>query len=122
MIWKLATDDDADRPPNSNDWKQVKHLLVFLEVFHNVTLRLSVTSYVTSNLVFFEIVVIHDMLNQLEQVVETIDVRDEESEEIEEIGSRVTNFKEMVMRMRMKYDKYYDTPENEPFGIYGSYL
>ena len=60
---EFAKDDDADRPPNSNDWKQVKHLLVFLKVFYNVTLRLFGTSYVTSNLLFFEIVVIHDMLN-----------------------------------------------------------
>ena len=65
----------------------------------------------TSNLLFFEIVVIYDMLNQLEQVVETIDANDEESEEIEEIGSRVTSFKEMAKRIRMKYDKYYGTLE-----------
>ena len=30
---ELAKDDDADRPPNSNDWKQVKHLLVFFGRF-----------------------------------------------------------------------------------------
>jgi len=28
----LAKDEEADRPPNFNDCKQVKHLLVFLEV------------------------------------------------------------------------------------------
>jgi len=76
-----------------------------------VTLHLSGTSYVTSNLLFFEIVAIHSMLNNLEEVVGTIDANDEESEEIEEIGSRVTNFKEMAKRMRIKYDKYYGTPE-----------
>ena len=76
-----------------------------------MTLRLSGTSYVTSNFLFFEIVAIHSMLNNLEEVVETIDASDEASEEIEEIGSRVTNFKEMAKRMRMKYDKYYGTPE-----------
>ena len=43
--------------------------------------------------------------------METIDANDEESEEIEEIGSRVTNFKEMAKRMRMKCDKYYGEPE-----------
>ena len=26
---ELVKDDEADRPPNSDDWKQVKHLLVF---------------------------------------------------------------------------------------------
>ena len=30
---ELAKDDDADKPPNSNDWKQVKHLLVFFGGF-----------------------------------------------------------------------------------------
>ena len=65
----------------------------------------------TSNLVFFEIVAIHNMLKYLEQVVETIDVDDEDSVEIEEIASRVTNFKEMAKKMMIKYDKYYGTPE-----------
>jgi len=63
---------------------------------------------VTSNL---EIVAIHTLLKQLEEVVETIDANDKESEDIEDIGSRVTNFKEMAKRMRMKYDKYYGRPE-----------
>ena len=108
---ELAKDDDADRPPNSNDWKQVKHLLVFLEVFYNTTLRLSGSSYVTSNLHFYEILDIHSTLSELEEVVETID-NDEESEDVEGIGfSTVTNFKEMAKRMRMKYEKYYGTPE-----------
>jgi len=39
----LAKDDEADRPHNSNDWKQVKYLVVFLEVFYNFTLHLSGT-------------------------------------------------------------------------------
>jgi len=33
---ELTNDDDANRTPNFNHWKQVKHLLVFLEVFYNV--------------------------------------------------------------------------------------
>ena len=65
----------------------------------------------TSNLLFFEIVAIHSMLNNLEQVLETINANDKESEEIEDIGSGLTNFKEMGKRMRLKYDKYYGTPE-----------
>jgi len=98
----LAEHDQADRPPNLNDWKQVKHLVVFLEVFYNVILRLYCTLYLTSNLLFFEIVAIYTMLKHLEQVVETIDVNDEDSDEIEKIASRVTNFKEMTKKMRMK--------------------
>ena len=52
-----------------------------------MTLRLSGTSYVTLNLLFFEIVAIHSMLNNLEEVVETIDASNEESKKIEDIGS-----------------------------------
>ena len=98
---ELLKDDEADRPPNSDDWKQVKHLLVFLEVFYNVTLRLSGTSYVTSNLLFFEIVAIHSMLTNLEEVVDTIDPNDEEDVVLEGMDYSVTNFREMAKRMRM---------------------
>jgi len=65
---------------------------------------------VTSNLLFFEIVASHTILKHLEQVVD--DVNDEDSDEVEEIASRVTNFKEIVKKMRMKYDKCYGTPKN----------
>ena len=54
----------------------------------------------------------------MEEVVETIDANDEESEEIKENGSRVTNFNEMAKRMRMKYDKYYGTPEKMNHLVY----
>ena len=107
---ELAKDDDGDRPPNSSTWKQVEHSVV-LEVFYNVTLRLSGTSHVKFNMLFFEIVAIHTMLKHLQQFVKTIDANDDESVEIEVIGSKVTNFTEMAKRMRMKYDKYYGTPE-----------
>jgi len=50
-------------------------------------------------------VAIHTILKHLEQVVKTIDVNDQDSDEIEDIASRVTNFKEMAKKMRMKYDK-----------------
>ena len=89
----------------------MKHLLVFLEVFYNATLRLSSTLYVTSNLLFLKIVVIHTMLKHLEQAVVTFDANDEDGEEVEEIRSKVTNFKEMTKRMRTKYANYFDTPE-----------
>jgi len=114
----LAKVDEADKPPNSNDWKQVKHLIVFLEVFYNITLHFSGTLYVTLNLLFFEIVAIYTMLKHLEQAVETIHVNNDDSDEIEEIASRVTNFKEIGKKMRMKYDKYYDTPEKMNLLVY----
>ena len=73
------------------------------------------TSYVTSNMLFFKIVAIHTMLKYWEQVVKAIGANDEESKEI---GSRVTNFKEITKRMRMKYDKYYNAPENMNLLVY----
>ena len=65
---------------------KLKHLLVFLKVFYNVILRLFGTSYVTSNLLFFEIVDIHTMLKHLKQVIDTTNANDKQSEGIEEIG------------------------------------
>ena len=91
-------------------------MVAFLEVFCNITLRLSGTLYVTSNLLFFEIVASHTILKYLEQVVDN--VNDEDSDEVEEIASRVTNFKEIGKKMRMKYDKYYDTPEKMNLLVY----
>ena len=64
-----------------------------------------------SNLLFFDIVVIHTMLKHLEQIVKTIDANDDENEGIEESISTVTNFKEMAKRMRMRYAKYYGMSE-----------
>jgi len=74
----------------------------FLEFFYNVTLRLSGTSYVTSNLLFFEIVAIHSMLRNLKEVVDTIDAHDEEGVVLEGMEYSVINFTEMTKRMRMK--------------------
>ena len=30
---ELARDEDADRPPKSNNWEQVKYLIAFLRFF-----------------------------------------------------------------------------------------
>ncbi|VFQ91390.1 unnamed protein product [Cuscuta campestris] len=100
--------DKVDRPPNAKDWVQAKHLMVFLEAFYNATLHLSGTSYVTSNLLFFEIVAIYKMLQNLEDIDEVIDVQDIEiGVEGEEDEVMVKNFKEMVNRMKLKFEKYY---------------
>jgi len=118
----LAKDDEAHRPPKSNDWKQVKHFLVLLEVFYNVTLHLSGSLYVIFNLLFLEIVAIHTMLKHLEQVIGTIVANDDENEGIEESRSTVPNFKEMVKRMRIKYAKYYGTPEKMNLLVYIAHI
>jgi len=114
----LAKDSEADRSPNSNDWKRVKHLLVFFEVFYNVTLHLSGSLYVAFNMLFFEIVAIHTMLKYLEQVVETIDTNDDENKRTEDSGSTITNFKEMARRMTMKYAKYCGTSKKMNLLVY----
>jgi len=66
---------------------------------------------VTSYLLFFEIVAIHSTLRNSEEVVDTIDPNDDEDVALEGMDYNVTNFREMAKRMRMKYDKYYGTPE-----------
>ena len=71
-----------------------------------MTLRLSGTSSVISNLLFFKIVAIRSILRNLEEVIDTIDANDE-GVEIEEMEYNVTSFTEMAKRMTMKYDKYY---------------
>ena len=55
-------------------------------------------SYVTLNLLFFEIMAIHNILKYLKQIVETIYVNDKESEKIEKIKFGVTNFKGMARK------------------------
>ncbi|VFQ69818.1 unnamed protein product [Cuscuta campestris] len=67
--------DKVDRHPNAKDCVQAKNLMIFLEAFYDATKHLSGT-YVTSNLLFFEIVAIYKMLQNLENIDEVIDVQD----------------------------------------------
>ncbi|KAL2237286.1 UNVERIFIED_CONTAM: putative AC transposase [Sesamum indicum] len=51
----LAYKTDLSKKPFESDWDRAKMLLKFLKHFYNLTLCISCSSYVTSNIVFHEI-------------------------------------------------------------------
>ncbi|XP_040947961.1 zinc finger BED domain-containing protein RICESLEEPER 2-like isoform X1 [Gossypium hirsutum] len=74
--------------PSVDDWDNVRNLRDFLEHFYEVTLRISGTSYVTSNNFFDELSEI-DILLRDAQLNSNID------------------FNVMAIKMKEKYDKYW---------------
>lgn len=76
-----------DGVPNEHDWDRCKLLLKFLKHFYKLTLRISGSLYVTSNIMFHEISEV-DML--LKQWLESADFE----------------LSLMAKRMKEKYDKY----------------
>ena len=90
---------DNERPPESNDWKKVERLVVFLRGFYLSTRRISGSLYVTSNRGFFEIAAIYDMLNKWGKNVDE-------------------DFQAMAISMKKKYDKYWGNVEKMNMLIY----
>ena len=76
----------------SSDWEGVKRITKFLEMFFNLTLRISGSRYVTSNLHFLEICQVGVYLNQLK------------SNEYQVLAKMAENMKE-------KFDKYWGDAE-----------
>ncbi|PPD95884.1 hypothetical protein GOBAR_DD07094 [Gossypium barbadense] len=74
--------------PSVDDWDNVRNLRDFLEHFYEVTLRISGTSYVTSNNFFDEL--------------SEIDIRLRDAQ----LNSNV-DFNVMAIKMKEKYDKYW---------------
>ncbi|KAG8489971.1 hypothetical protein CXB51_015455 [Gossypium anomalum] len=74
--------------PSVDDWTNVRDLRDFLEYFYEVTLRISGTSYVTSNNFFYELSEI-DILLRDAQLNSNFD------------------FNVMAIKMKEKYDKYW---------------
>ncbi|KAL4366344.1 hypothetical protein GQ457_05G017800 [Hibiscus cannabinus] len=74
--------------PTTNDWSSVRNLRDFLEHFYEVTLRVSGTSYVTSNNFFDELTEIDILLQDAQSNVDI-------------------DFSVMAMKMKDKYDKYW---------------
>ena len=56
--------DLGDDVPKYSDWQYAKNLLKFLEHFYNMTLRISGSQYVNSNIFFSEIAELFYLLNQ----------------------------------------------------------
>ncbi|KAH1120986.1 hypothetical protein J1N35_004146 [Gossypium stocksii] len=74
--------------PSADDWANVRNLRDFLEHFYEVTLRVSGTSYVTSNNFFDELSEIDILLRDVQ------------------LNSNV-DFSVMAIKMKEKYDKYW---------------
>ncbi|XP_075473679.1 zinc finger BED domain-containing protein RICESLEEPER 2-like [Primulina tabacum] len=76
----------------SDDWANVRRMEKFLETFYNLTLRVSGSLYVTSNVHFHEIGELYCVLKLL---IEGDDI----------------NLSLMARRMKAKFDKYWGAPE-----------
>ncbi|KAM3235471.1 zinc finger BED domain-containing protein RICESLEEPER 2-like [Capsicum annuum] len=72
----------------SSDWVQVKRITKFLKFVYLLTLKISGSLYVTSNIHFLEICVVAVYLNQL-------------------IASEDTDLSNMERKMKEKFDKYW---------------
>ncbi|KAK4382883.1 Zinc finger BED domain-containing protein RICESLEEPER 1 [Sesamum angolense] len=88
-----------DGVPIESDWDRAKLLLKFLKHFYNLTLCISGSSYVTSNIVFHEIC-----------EVDLLPKRWLNSEDVE--------LSEMARKMKEKYDKYWGSIEKMNMVLY----
>lgn len=82
-----------DGRPTTEDWSKVRLFASLLQVFYDLTLKVSGSLYVTSNTFAHEISSIHTILKEWQE---------SDDFEIDSMG----------MRMRKKFDKYWGNPEN----------
>ncbi|XP_016467067.2 zinc finger BED domain-containing protein RICESLEEPER 2-like [Nicotiana tabacum] len=75
----------------SSDWENVKRITKFLEIFCLLTLKISGSRYVTSNIHFLEICAVAVYLKQL-------------------IANKDTVLSEIVKKMKKKFNKYWGDP------------
>lgn len=75
----------------SSDWENVKRITKFLEIFYLLTLKISGSRYVTSNIYFLEICAVAVYLKQL-------------------IANKDVVLSEMTKNMKEKFDKYWGDP------------
>ncbi|CAN1303260.1 Putative AC transposase [Linum perenne] len=74
--------------PDEDDWNDARRIMGFLKCFYDFTLKVSRSSYVTSNLFFPEVVILYRMLKMWE-------------------GSSDYQLSSMASKMRRKYEKYW---------------
>ncbi|CAN1144649.1 Putative AC transposase [Linum perenne] len=82
-------DNEVIGPPTHEDWVNVRKLLPFLEAFHNLTLVVSGTKYVTAHLCFDEIYKIFNHIRRMK-------------------NSEDRNISDMAGSMLQKLGKYWD--------------
>jgi hypothetical protein len=78
--------------PTLEDWERVELILPFLSIFHEATMRMSGSSYLTSNLYMLEVFSVGRKI---------INMCNSEDEKL----------KSMALKMKMKYDKYWGNPD-----------
>ena len=78
--------------PEFYDWECANNLVKFLEHFYEMTLKISGSHYVTSNIFFSKIAELFCLLNDL-RGVDDISVR------------------HMGLNMKLKFDKYWGDPD-----------
>lgn len=89
--------------PQKTDWDSARYFIEFLKVFYKVTMKISGSRYLTSNLFFNELVKMH--LN-IEKMCSSGDSR----------------CCDMARRMKEKYDKYWKNIDNINFLLYVAVL
>ncbi|XP_070026447.1 zinc finger BED domain-containing protein RICESLEEPER 1-like [Nicotiana sylvestris] len=88
----ICEDGQPAGPLLSSDWDSVRRIVKFLEIFYELTLKVSGTLYITSNVHFLEICVVGSSLKELMQ-------------------SEDATLKEMANNMKAKFDKYWGDPQ-----------
>ncbi|KAL2237480.1 UNVERIFIED_CONTAM: Zinc finger BED domain-containing protein RICESLEEPER 2, partial [Sesamum indicum] len=88
-----------DGVPIESDWDRAKMLLKFLKHFYNLTLCISGSSYVTSNIVFHEICEVDLLLRRW-------------------LNSDDVELSDMARKMKQKYDKYWGSIEKMNMILY----
>lgn len=88
--------DGETGPPTHDDWVYASEFKLFLQHFYELTKKVSGTNYVTSNTFFEEVAAINYLLDKWSERVICGD---------DEV------FKNMAIKMKDKYDKYWGDPE-----------
>ncbi|KAL4369536.1 hypothetical protein GQ457_05G016790 [Hibiscus cannabinus] len=86
-------------PPCENDWTNARYFVEFLKIFYIITLKISASKHVTANLFFNEIVKMHVKISKM-------------------CSSGDEKCRSMAIRMKEKYDKYWDNIDNINFLLY----
>lgn len=92
LLGYICEDGKVAGALTSDDWTNIRHIEKFLESFFNLTLRVSGSLYVTSNVHFHEI-------GELSCVLKTLTESDDFC------------LRMMAKKMKAKFDKYWGAPE-----------
>ncbi|XP_076912940.1 zinc finger BED domain-containing protein RICESLEEPER 2-like [Bidens hawaiensis] len=96
--------------PTSEDWVKARKLCVFLKTFHEVTLRISGTKYVTS----------HTLVVELEKILEVL--REQLQCDIVEEPPKDQHLYDIAKVMKPKFDKYFGDIDSLNLMLYFSLL